>query len=85
VSDVNCPYCGDSQEINHDDGYGYDEAELNEQQCVVCDKLFKFQTSISYCYEVFCVDGDHQLEQSPYKETSKLYSCKNCDYYEVKQ
>ena len=24
-SDVECPYCGAEQEINHDDGYGYDE------------------------------------------------------------
>lgn len=30
MNDVNCPYCGAKQEINHDDGYGYAEGEVNE-------------------------------------------------------
>ena len=85
MSDVKCPYCGTDQEINHDDGYGYDESELNEQECVSCANSFKFQTSISYDYEVFCHDGDHKLEQSGYEKCESLYSCDNCDYYEVKR
>jgi hypothetical protein len=34
MSDVKCPYCGTEQEINHDDGYGYDEGKYYEQECV---------------------------------------------------
>lgn len=25
MSDVKCPYCGNEQEINHDDGYGCED------------------------------------------------------------
>jgi len=27
MDDVDCPYCGESQEICHDDGFGYSEDE----------------------------------------------------------
>lgn len=30
-NDVECPYCGAEQEINHDDGQGYDEGVLHRQ------------------------------------------------------
>jgi len=33
MSDVTCPYCRDEQEINHDDGYGYEEDKEHEQDC----------------------------------------------------
>jgi len=29
TNDVECPYCGAEQEINHDDGQGYDEDVLH--------------------------------------------------------
>ena len=29
--DVDCPYCGHPQDINHDDGYGYEEVVLHQQ------------------------------------------------------
>ena len=85
MSDVKCPYCGAEQEINHDDGYGCDESGENEQECVSCTESFKFTTSISYDYEVLCHEGDHVLEQSGYEKCESLYSCKNCDYYEVRR
>lgn len=86
MSDVNCPYCGHGQEINHDDGYGYDEGEDHEQNCVSCGKGFKFQTSISYFYEVFCMDDcDHEMEQSIFEEHKDLFSCTKCDHYEVRR
>lgn len=83
MSDVECPNCKEGQDICHDDGQGYQEDVENEQACDSCGKHFKFVTSISYCYDVFC-PGDHDLEQneSPY---SDLYDCKNCDYYEVRR
>ena len=33
MKDVECPYCYADQEINHDDGYGFDEDQLYEQEC----------------------------------------------------
>ena len=81
MSDVKCPYCGDEQEINHDDGYGFDEDRRHEQDCVSCDKTFAFTTSIEYYYTAYCQDGDHELE--PYGESFPgMYGCKNCEHYE---
>jgi len=64
--DVYCPYCGEGQEINHDDGYGYAEDEVYEQGCVECGMRFTFTTSISFYYEpgrAPCLnDGDHKFE-----------------------
>ncbi len=84
--DVECPYCGEGQEINHDDGYGYDEDERHEQQCSDCDKYFTFTTSISYYYEADkadCLnDADHVLEMS--KAYPREYSdmrCRDCEFH----
>ena len=78
--DVKCPSCGKEQDINHDDGYFYDEAGKHNQDCIGCDKLFNFTISISYNYEVFCEDDKHDLELSGTGST--LLTCTNCDYYE---
>jgi hypothetical protein len=81
MSDVTCPYCGAEQEIDHDDGYGYDEALEFEQECVECDETFKFTTSISFHYEVQCQDGDHDMQPFGDKWPG-MYRCKKCDFYE---
>ena len=64
--DIECPYCGKWQEINHDDGYGYDEDELYEQECSECGKTFGYETKIIYSYstkKLPCRNGeDHYLE-----------------------
>ncbi|WP_289286401.1 MULTISPECIES: hypothetical protein [unclassified Methylophaga] len=80
MSDVICPYCGTEQEIIHDDGQGYEENIDHEQQCD-CGKTFKFQTSISFNYEVFCNEGDHEMEAAGDKWPG-LYSCNKCDFFE---
>lgn len=54
MSDIECPYCGYWQEINHDDGYGYEEDCTHEQECVDCERVFKYTTSISYSYSTYC-------------------------------
>lgn len=63
-SDVECPYCGAGQEINHDDGYGYNENELYNQECVHCGKCFSFTTAISFTHDAFKADclngGEHK-------------------------
>jgi len=65
MNDIDCPYCGKSQQINHDDGYGYEEWEIYEQECGDCGKIFVYTTSISFYYEASKADckngGEHDL------------------------
>ena len=84
MSDITCPYCKHSQEINHDDGYGYEEDTDFYQECVQCDKGFKFQTSISFSYDVFCEVVDHELELFPSPKRGDFYTCKHCEYSELR-
>ena len=84
MSDVKCPYCGTEQEINHDDGYGYEEDGDYEQGCAHCDKTFKFRTSIMYYYNVECQDDDHDM--IPFgDEWPDMYECTKCDFYEKRR
>jgi hypothetical protein len=60
MSDFECPYCGAEGDINHDDGYGYDEGDTHNQMCRHCEKTFVYTTSISFYYEVEqadCLNG----------------------------
>ncbi len=67
MHDVNCPYCDAEIEINHDDGYGYEENEAHEQECGKCVKVFIYETSISFHYDVYKADckndGEHKWEK----------------------
>lgn len=58
MSDVKCPYCEHEQEINHDDGYGYEDGEDYEQECVSCEKTFDFTTCVSFDYYVHRQESD---------------------------
>ncbi len=84
MNDIKCPYCEEWQEINHDDGYGYEEGEIYQQQCSVCEKNFTYTTGIIYVYEAEkadCLnDGEHdyQLTHTFPKEFSKM-RCTMCD------
>lgn len=64
MEDIYCPYCDEPQEINHDDGYGYEEGTMHEQECGDCGKTFGFTTSVSFYYEAHKTDckngGDHK-------------------------
>lgn len=82
--DIDCPYCGHYQEINHNDGYGYEEDTAHNQTCESCDKTFVYFTSISFNYDsqkADCLNGsDHEFEVSctvP-RRFSKMV-CKHCD------
>jgi hypothetical protein len=82
--DVECPYCEKWQEINHDDGYGYEEGEVYEQECCDCNKTFTYTTSISFYHEAEkadCLNGsEHEFE--PTRTYPKEYTqmrCKMCD------
>lgn len=80
MSDINCPYCGKSQDINHDDGYGYEEETLHEQQCGSCGKTFVYETSISYFYEPFKADclNDGKHDYQPTQTWPKYASMMRC-------
>jgi hypothetical protein len=86
MHDVECPYCEEKQEINHDDGYGYKEDEIHEQECPSCEKKFAFTTSISYYYDVTKADclngGEHEME--PVTHSPPLWPdwvrCKACGH-----
>lgn len=84
MSDVTCPYCAADQEINHDDGYGYDEGRQHEQECWSCEKEFLFTPSHSISYEVFCLDGEHAMK--PFGDKwPDMYQCEKCDFVERRE
>jgi hypothetical protein len=82
--DLECPYCEKGLDINHDDGFGYEEEILHQMECKYCGKSFVFGTSISYNYEsqkADCLnDGKHnyQLTHTHPKEFSRM-RCTMCD------
>lgn len=58
--DVECPYCNAGLEICHDDGEGYEEGLLYQQECCYCDKVFVFRTTITFNYtaeRAACLNG----------------------------
>jgi len=65
--DVECPYCGARLEINHDDGYGYEEDQLHEQECMECEKIFSYTTCIHFSHNVRTADclngGEHNWKE----------------------
>ena len=84
--DVKCPYCGEKQNINHDDGVGYEEDEIHQQQCKGCDKYFVYTTQISYSYDVTKADclNDGECTFRPINTFPKEYTrmvCTQCGEY----
>lgn len=82
--DVECPYCWAMQDINHDDGYWYQEDETYEQQCSECEKNFAYTTSIIYHYNAEKADclNDWNHIWRPSVTYPKEYSrmrCESCD------
>jgi uncharacterized Zn-finger protein len=81
--DVECPYCGKDLEIDHDDGYGYEEGETYQQVCKYCEKTFVYTTSISFDYDVDqaeCLNGgEHKWEKTPtYPYYFAKWRCEMC-------
>ena len=83
--DVECPYCGADVEINHDDGYGYEEDQTHHQTCWRCDKTFAYSTMIVMHYSASkadCLNGaEHQYERTKTfpPEFARL-RCKDCGH-----
>jgi len=83
-NDVQCPYCNSWQEINHDDGVGYEEDEIHSQDCRDCDKTFAFRTEISLDYESYeapCMNGDPH-DYSPTITAPKWATKMRCSHCE---
>lgn len=83
MRDINCPYCEAEQDINHDDGYGYEEDEKHQQECNSCGKTFTYTTSIIYCYDAEkadCLNGsDHDWQPSKtYPKCATTMVCNMC-------
>jgi hypothetical protein len=85
MSDIECPYCGSGQDINHDDGQGYKEDTLHEQECNTCNKTFTFYTHISFFYTAYqadCLNGSehkYKLTKTWPKEFSRM-QCEDCEH-----
>lgn len=82
--DIDCPYCDAGLNINHDDGFGYEEDVKHQMECDNCGKNFVFTTSISFYYEAEkadCLNGkkhNYELTHTFPKEFSKM-RCVFCD------
>jgi len=90
MKDVECPYCGKWQEICHDDGYGYEEDGVFEQECSDCDKIFTYGTTICFHYEAYkapCLNGgEHKwvnITGWPSDCFKDKYRCDYCDVHET--
>lgn len=82
--DVNCPYCDVELEINHDDGYGYDEDQKYTQVCSRCGKVFIFTTTIILSHEAEiapCQNGEpHNYEPIKGAPSEFFVGRKRCSY-----
>jgi uncharacterized Zn-finger protein len=93
MNEINCPYCEEENEINHDDGYGYEENETYNQECSHCGKYFIYTTQVSFDYEVEkadCLnDGEHNWvkEYADYniKQYPQLVLKEKCSYCDEKR
>ena len=48
MADVYCPYCNEALDIDHNDGYGYEENEKHMQCCKHYNKTCAFTTQICF-------------------------------------
>ncbi len=91
MKDTNCPYCNKEIEINHDDGYGYEDGEVFQQECSYCYKNFTYTTSTHFYYspeKAPCLNGEpHSWKDIigyPAGFQKNRHHCKNCDEIELK-
>jgi predicted RNA-binding Zn-ribbon protein involved in translation (DUF1610 family) len=84
MSEAECPYCGDGIQINHGDGYGYDEGGLHKQECYLCNKTFSYRTIISVSYDTRQADclngGEHRFRTKDITPDSCTYRCVDCGF-----
>ena len=81
--DIECPYCGHWQKVNHDDGQGYEEDVNHQMECEKCEKIFVFTTMVIYSYEsekADCLnDGNHDYKPTvTFPKEFTMMRCKMC-------
>lgn len=79
-----CPYCNSEIEINHDDGYGYEEDGVYQQECRFCKKNFVFRTTIHFSYDLDkadCLNGaEHNFRPTvTYPKEATRMRCLMCN------
>lgn len=78
-----CPYCNKRTEIDHSDGYGYDEDVTNQQTCGNCNNTFIYYTTILFSYDLYeaeCLNGgdhDYVPQTTSPKSLTKMV-CHTC-------
>jgi len=85
MTGIECPYCGAGVEINHDDGYGYEEDRKHEQECPACEKTFVYTTATHFTYDVTKADclngGEHDYHKTKtYPKRFAKMRCSTCDH-----
>ena len=81
MKDVECPYCGEELKIDHDDGQGYDEDVLHEQECSNCEKAFVYTTYIMISYNSYkadCLNGEEH-RYKPTMTVPRRYTKMRCE------
>jgi len=67
MNNVECPYCGEENEVSHDNGENYSEDETTETECSGCEKIFQIETSVIFDHRAIATpclnDGNHHFEQ----------------------
>lgn len=62
MKDLECPYCGEWCDVNHDDELSYQEDYPNEMECEHCENNFIFYTHTSFSYsskKADCLNGEN--------------------------
>lgn len=78
-----CPYCEQQIKIDHDDGHGYEEGTIYQQECSKCGKTFVYTVEISfdhYLEKADCLNGgvhDYQ-ETKTYPRVCARMQCTIC-------
>jgi hypothetical protein len=49
--EIECPYCNQWTELNHDDGYGYEEGETFNDECEHCSRVFVYTSSMTWYFD----------------------------------
>lgn len=84
MQEIKCPYCEKNIEIDHDEGYGYEEDVVHQQTCHLCDNTFTYITYIIYHYypeKAECLnDGEHDFKLTQtYPRCCAKMRCSMCD------
>ena len=86
MNEIECPYCGYSYDLSHDDGAFYDENNRTKEQCPKCEKYFMVSSSLSWYFsadKANCLNGgQHKWEQivgAPREYFIGRQRCSECD------